>query len=175
VQIEVTHGALLPDGSKGRHFELRIREGTRQTSVTFDVPAQSFQPVWKLTRDGQTMMEVLEASGGTATLWRDTSPQAPVGGRLYQLLARQLNSPLNPVDFAFAAPAGYISADHTAADSIRLTYPDGRVEIQSKGPSGAKSTENRPSMWYLVGIYALLIPAVIASLWFWRARGKPAV
>lgn len=175
VQMEVTHGALLPDGSNGRHFDLLIREGTRQTSVSFDVPAQSFQPVWKLTRDGQTIMEVLEASGGTATLWRDTSPQAPVGGRLYQLLARQLNSPLNPADFAFAAPAGYISADYTAADSIKLTYPDGRVEIQSKAPSGAKSPANRPSMWYLAGIYALLIPAVIASLWFWRARGKPAI
>lgn len=154
LKVDVERGITLPDGSEGRRFQLTFtgqQKGGQSVSGTtsFDVPVDSFNPVWKVMWMGSVPMEVLEAKDGVATVWIDKGMGAPKEGRKYTLISRKINEPVDKDVFAFRAPEGFTSVDHSV-NPVKIEWPDGRVEFQeNKRPPVTAAVPKRNSAFWI--------------------------
>jgi hypothetical protein len=175
LQLDVMRDVLLPDGSPGRRFVLHVRSGWQSAETRFDVPIDSFNPVWNLVYPHGAVMEVLSAQNGVATEWIDRGEGAPEGGRRYKVISRRINVPLDPELFAFKAPEGWASVDHTV-NPPKSTYPDGRVEYGKKRDEPPPPKPQRPPevRWALVVAGQLCVVSGVLLAFYFSRRKRTA-
>lgn len=179
LRLEVDHERQLPDGSLGRRFTIRVRHPSgKQADAAFDVPADTFEPVWLVTVGRNRLLEVIKAENGIATEWIDHARQgAPDGIVRYTTISRSIDEPVDPALFEFRAPQGWDWIDYTF-DPPRIVDPDGHVEMakerSTRAPTVPPRRSTAASKWFLIGnavvVGALLLRTLLAR--YRRVRNK---
>ena len=176
--MTVDRDQALPDGNRGRRFTFSIKDskGNKGTAA-FDVPTDSFDPVWLVSVGGKKILEVTKAEYGIAREWIEYNRQnAPDGIVRYKTLSRAINEPVDPALFDFRAPAGWHCIDHTV-NPPKLMYADGTIEFGKpmRTPEAAAAARPRATnrYWFLIGNALIVLALWLRYLLPWFRRKKP--
>ena len=169
----------LPDGKRGRRFTFSIKDSKgRKAAVAFDVPADSFDPVWLVTIGGKKILEVTKAEDGIAKEWIEYNRQnAPDGTVHYKTISRVINKPVDPALFEFRAPEGWDCIDHTV-NPPKIIHADGTIEYGKpmRTPEAAAAAERPRSTnrsWFLIGNALIVFALLLRYLLPWFRQKKP--
>ncbi|MFV0444176.1 MAG: hypothetical protein ACK5Q5_11460 [Planctomycetaceae bacterium] len=152
ISLSVDRGIALPDGMTGRRFHIQVEAGGKSIVVDLDVPATSFNPVWKVAYPQSVPREVLIAKDGVAQVWIERDVGTPAGGVKYTLVSRGIDVEVDPDVFAFKVPDGFNYVDYTV-DPPKIVYADGRIEVGQRTPLPP-------------------VPGVVGSRWKWLMIGN---
>ncbi len=96
------------------------------------------------------------------------------GGRKYTLISRKVNEPVDKDVFAFRAPEGFTSVDHSVTP-VRIQWPDGRVEFQdNKQPPMEVSTPPKANgvFWIILLANLLILCGFVLFVFILRRRAR---
>ncbi len=174
LKLRVRRDIPLPDGSLGRQFLITAMDAKNSKAGvgTFDVPSDSFSPVWKVCVGPNVALEVLEAKDGIARVWMDYMNDPTFIGNPTKctLVSHKTNMDIDPTLFAFEAPLGYRAIDHTVSPT-KVTYPDGRVEFLEPQSSPKPSVASKPGSFRL-GLIVGNIFIVMGGVLFFKVRRR---
>lgn len=173
IRLQVERNVDLPDGTKGRRFDLTVFAGLQSVMTSLYVPAESFNPVWKVVyANGHVPREVVSAKDGVAQVWIDRDVGAPDGGRTYTLISKALNIDLDPQLFAFKAPEGFTYEDHSV-NPRRIVHADGRTETGTAIERPPIKSNRSQLQWILFGNVLMLVGFMLFAATK-RRRGQPS-
>jgi len=176
--MTVDRDQALPDGNRGRRFTFSIKDSKGKKGIAaFDVPTDSFDPVWLVSFGGKKMLEVTKAEDGIASEWIEYNRQnAPDGIVRYKTISRAINEPVDPALFDFRAPEGWHCIDHTV-NPPKLMYADGKIEFGTpmRTPEAAAAARPRSPnrYWFLIGNALIVLALWLRYLLPWFRRKKP--